>query len=155
MLRHNTLHTSIFSSGSRCLSLFLSIHHNCKYHMKNLLLSAFFVLAISGTAFAQCQPGGNGNGWGNGNGNNGNPPGGGQAAQAQAQPVITIPAWLALRICQAAQPATSMTTFQLFNAYRAGTTTITYMGVDPADPNRTYYRVVVGGIGIDVIIDNI
>ena len=125
--------------------------------MKNLLLSAFFVLAVSGTAFAQCQPGGNGNGWGNGNGNgNGNGWGqGGNSAQAQAQPVVTIPAWLALRVCQAAQPATSMTTFQLFNAYRAGTATITYIGVDPADPNRTIYRVVVGGIGIDVIIDNI
>ena len=60
--------------------------------MKNLLLSAFFVLAVSGTAFAQCQPGGNGNGWGNGNGNGWGQ--GGNAAQAQAQPVVTIPAWL-------------------------------------------------------------
>jgi hypothetical protein len=137
--------------------------------MKNLLLSAFFVLAVSGTAFAQCQPGGNGNGWGNGNngngnngnGNNGNGWGqGGNSAQAQAQPVVTIPAWLALRVCQAAQPAlypyTSMTTMQLFNAYRAGTATITYLGVDPADPNRTYYRISLGGgIGIDIIIDDI
>jgi hypothetical protein len=125
--------------------------------MKNLLLSAFFVLAVSGTAFAQCQPGGNGNGWGNGNGNGNNGNGwgqGGNSAQAQAQPVVTIPAWLALRVCQAAQPAlysfTSMTTFQLFNAYRAGTATITYLGVDPVDPNRGLYRVNAGGG--DVII---
>ena len=131
--------------------------------MKNLLLSAFFVLAVSGTAFAQCQPGGNGNGWGNGNGNGNNGNGwgqGGNSAQAQAQPVTTIPSWLALRVCQAAQPAlypyTSMTTMQLFNAYRAGTATITYLGVDPADPNRTYYRISLGGgIGIDIIIDDI
>ena len=56
--------------------------------MKNLLLSAFFVLAVSGTAFAQCQPGNNGNGWDNENGNgNGNGWGqGGNSAQAQAQP---------------------------------------------------------------------
>jgi hypothetical protein len=119
--------------------------------MKNLLLSAFFVLAVSGTAFAQCQPGGNGNGWGNGNGNgNGNGWGqGGNAAQAQAQPVVTIPAWLALRVCQAAQPAlfptTGMTTFQLFNAYRAGTATITYLGVDPTNPSRGIYLVEAGG----------
>jgi hypothetical protein len=117
--------------------------------MKNLLLSAFFVLAVSGTAFAQCQPGGNGNGWGNGNGNGNGWGQGGNSAQAQAQPVVTIPAWLALRVCQAAQPTlypyTSMTTFQLFNAYRAGTATITYLGVDPANPNRGVYLVEAGG----------
>ena len=131
--------------------------------MKNLLLSAFFVLAVSGTAFAQCQPGGNGNGWGNGNGNGNNGNGwgqGGNNAQAQAQPVITIPTWVALRACQAAQPAlysyTSMTTFQLFNAYRAGTATITYLGVDPSDPNRGLYRVAAGGgDSIISIIDTI
>jgi hypothetical protein len=123
--------------------------------MKNLLLSAFFVLAVSGTALAQCSPNGNAYGWGNGNGNNGNGNNGngwgqgGNAAQAQAQPVTTIPAWLALRVCQAAQPAlypyTSMTTSQLYNAYRAGTATITYVGDDPTDPNRGIYRVSAGG----------
>jgi hypothetical protein len=129
--------------------------------MKNLLLSAFFVLAAAGTAFAQCQPGGNGNAWGNGNGNNGNAWGqGGNAAQAQAQPVVTIPVWLALRVCQAAQPAlfstTGMTTLQLFNAYRVGTATITYLGVDPSDPNRGLYRVNAGGgDSIISIIDTI
>jgi hypothetical protein len=116
--------------------------------MKNLLLTAFFVLAVSGTALAQCAP--HGNGSGNGNGNNGNGWGqGGNAAQAQAQPVTTIPAWLALRVCQAAQPAlfpyTGMTTSQLYNAYRAGTATITYLGEDPADPNRGVYRYSYGG----------
>jgi hypothetical protein len=132
--------------------------------MKNLLLSAFFVLAVSGTALAQCNPGGNGNAWGNGNGNNGNNGNGnawgqgGNAAQAQAQPVTTIPAWLALRVCQAAQPAlypyTSMTTLQLYNAYRVGTATITYLGDDPADPNRGLYRVNAGGgVVIESIID--
>jgi hypothetical protein len=137
--------------------------------MKNLLLSAFFVLAVSGTALAQCSPNGNGNAWGNGNGNNGNPPSGGQAGnngngngwgqsgnatQAQAQPVTTIPAWLALRVCQAAQPAlypyTNMTTVQLYNAYRVGMATITYLGDDPADSNRGYYQVSSGG-GVVVI----
>jgi hypothetical protein len=126
--------------------------------MKNLLLSAFFVLAVSGTALAQCNPGGNGNAWGNGNGNNGNNGNGnawgqgGNAVQAQAQPVTTIPAWLALRVCQAAQPAlypyTSMTTLQLYNAYRVGTATITYLGDDPADPNRGIYRVNAGGVEV-------
>jgi hypothetical protein len=136
--------------------------------MKNLLLSAFFVLAVSGTAFAQCQPGGNGNAWGNGNppsggqaGSNGNGWGqGGNAAQAQAQPVTTVPAWLALRVCQAAQPElypyTSMTTLQLFNAYRVGTATITYLGDDPADPNRGIYRVNAGGGDVVIsILDGI
>jgi hypothetical protein len=127
--------------------------------MKNLLLSAFFVLAAAGTAFTQCQPGGNGNAWGNGNGNNGNAWGQGGNA-AQAQPVVTIPVWLALRVCQAAQPAlfstTGMTTLQLFNAYRVGTATITYLGVDPSDPNRGLYQVSVGGGGaIIAIIDNL
>ena len=139
--------------------MFLSIHHNCKYHMKNLLLSAFFVLAVSGTAFAQCQPGGNGNG--SGNGNNGNGWGqGGNAAQAQAQPIVTIPAWLALRVCNVAQPAlhpyTGMTTMQLFMGYRAGTVTITYLGVDPADSNRGLYKVNAGGGDVVIsILDGI
>jgi hypothetical protein len=110
--------------------------------MKNLLLSAFFVLAFGGTALAQCNPGGNG--WGNGSawGQGGNP-------QAQAQPITTIPAWVALRVCQSAQPAlfpfTGMNTLQLFSAYRAGTATITYLGVDPADQNRGLYQVNSGG----------
>jgi hypothetical protein len=134
--------------------------------MKNLLLSAFFVLAVSGTALAQCNPGGNGNAWGNGNGNNGNNGNGnawgqgGNAAQAQAQPFTTIPAWLALRVCQAAQPTlytyTSMTTLQLYNAYRVGTATITYLGDDPADPNKGVYRISAGGgEAIISIIDTI
>jgi hypothetical protein len=125
--------------------------------MKNLLLSAFFVLAVSGTAFAQCSP--NGNAWGLGNGNNGNGNGwgaGGNAAQAQAQPVTTIPAWLALRVCQAAQPAlypyTSMTTLQLYNAYRVGTVTITYLGADPSDPNRGFYAASAGSGTVTVLI---
>jgi hypothetical protein len=119
--------------------------------MKNLLLSAFFVLAVSGTAFAQCQPGGNGNGWGNGNGNgNGWGQGGNAAqAQAQAQPVVTIPSWVALRVCQAAQPAlfpyTGMTTFQLFSGYRAGTVSIEYLGRDPLNPSIGIYRTTAGG----------
>jgi hypothetical protein len=116
--------------------------------MKNLLLSAFFVLAVSGTAFAQCQPGGNGNGWGNGNGNNGN--GWGQGGNsAQAQPVVTISSWVALRVCQAAQPAlypyTGMTTFQLFSGYRAGTVSIEYLGRDPLNPSIGIYRTTAGG----------
>lgn len=153
-------HISVFSGGSVCLYLFLSIHHNGLYHMKHLLLSAFFVLVVSGTAIAQCQPGGNGNGWGNGNGNgNGNGWGqGGNSAQAQAQPVVTIPAWLALRVCQAAQPAlypyTSMTTLQLFNAYRTGSATITYLGVDPSNSSRGLYQMAAGGgVVINAIID--
>lgn len=120
--------------------------------MKNLLLSAFFVLAVSGTALAQCNPGGNGNAWGNGNGNNGNGNAwgqGGNAVQAQAQPVTTIPAWLALRVCQAAQPAlypyTSMTTLQLYNAYRVGAVTIEYLGRDPLNDSVGIYRVSAGG----------
>jgi hypothetical protein len=133
--------------------------------MKNLLLSAFFVLAVSGTAFAQCSPNGNAYGWGNGNGNgnNGNGNGwgqGGNSAQAQAQPVTTIPAWLALRVCQAAQPTlypyTSMTTLQLYNAYRVGTTMITYLGDDPADPNKGLYQVnASGGVTIIGIVDGL
>jgi hypothetical protein len=125
--------------------------------MKHLLLSAFFVLAISGTAFAQCQPGGNGNG----NGNTGNGWGqGGNAAQAQAQPVVTIPAWLALRVCQAAQPAlfpfTGMNTLQLFSAYRAGTATITYLGPSNSSTNMGIYRLSYGGnVVISEVIDSI
>jgi hypothetical protein len=110
--------------------------------MKNLLLSAFFVLAVSGPAYVQCQP--NGNSWGQG------------AHPAQAQQQITPS--LAYRICQAAQPAlypyTEMTTSQLYDAYQDGEVVITYLGTDPEDPHKSLYRVSAGGgVVIESIID--
>lgn len=109
--------------------------------MKNLLLSVFFVLALSGAAFAHYHPSEN-NGW----------------EQAEAQ--SSIPNSLAYRICQAAQPTlypyTEMTTQQLFEAYADGAVTITYLGTDPADHHKSVYQVnAAGGGAIVSIIDNL
>jgi hypothetical protein len=118
--------------------------------MKNLLLSAFFVLAVSGTAFAQCQPGGNGNGWGNGN-NNGN------SAQAQAQAQPAIPLQTALAAIREARPALNVQLGQsnslsfYYNRYFAGTLTVEFLGT--AD-GANWYRVSFGGGVIIIDIDD-
>jgi hypothetical protein len=118
--------------------------------MKNLLLSAFFVLAVSGTAFAQCQPGGNGNGWGNGN-NNGN----GNSAQAQAQ--LAIPLQTALAAIREARPALNIQLGQTntlsfyYNRYFAGTLTVEFLGTTEGGD---WYRVSFGGGSVILVIDD-
>lgn len=101
--------------------------------MKNLLLSVFFVLAVSSTTFAHV------------------PLGGEQSGLMQGQEVTPS---LAYRICNAVQPSlhpyTGMTTSQLYEAYQDGVVTITYLGTDPGDSHKSLYRVSAGGG--DVII---
>jgi hypothetical protein len=97
--------------------------------MKNLLLAVFFLLAVSGPAFAHAHYAG------------------GQDCAVQAQQEIAPS--LAYRICNAAQaalyPHTGMTTSQLYEAYQDGMVVITYLGTDPADPHKSLYRVSAGG----------
>lgn len=115
--------------------------------MRNLLL--ILGLMVSGYAglSAQCNSNGNGNAWGQG---------GNAQAQAQAQPVAVIPAWVALQVCQAAQPllypSTMMSVGQLFQAYRIGTATIVYLGPDPGNASRSLYRYTAPGGGGAVIV---
>lgn len=109
--------------------------------MKNLLLSAFFVLAVSGTASAHDYPGET-NEFGQT----------GYSLQAEEQSSISNS--LAYRICQAVQPYTEMTTAQLYEGYQDGVVVITYIGTDPADSHKSVYRVSVGGgVVINAIID--
>jgi hypothetical protein len=123
---------SISPNGSTFVSLLLSINTKGSI-MKNLLLSAFFALAVSGSAFA----------YSNSNRNNG----GEQDNSMQMQQEITPS--LAYRICNAAQPSlypyTEMTTSQLYEAYQDGVVTITYLGADPGDSHKSIYRVSAGG----------
>jgi hypothetical protein len=118
--------------------------------MKNLLLSAFFVLAVSGTAFAQCQPGGNGNGNGNAGGN-----GNGNSVQAQAQAPITLQT--ALTAIREARPALnaqlgqSNTISFYYNRYFSGLLTVEFLGTtEGAD----LYRVSLGGGSVIIGIDD-
>jgi hypothetical protein len=114
--------------------------------MKNLLLSAFFVLATAGTAFAQCQTGGNGNAWGNGNGN---------SVQAQAQPSISLQT--ALAAIREARPALNVQLGQAnslsfyYSRFFAGTLTVEFLGTAEG---ANWYRVSFGGSGIIVDIDD-
>lgn len=98
--------------------------------MKNLLLSAFFVLAVSSAAFAHFYPSGNDE-WG------------------QTEEQSSINNSLAWRLCQEAAPSlyhyTGMTGSQLYAAYEDGMVTITYLGVDPQDSHKSLYRVSAGG----------
>jgi hypothetical protein len=107
--------------------------------MKNLLLSVFFALAVSCTAFAHDHFGSE------------------QGIFAQGQEVTPS---LAYRICNAAQPSlypyTGMTTSQLYEAYQDGMVTITYLGADPNDSHKSLYRVSAGGGDIIIsVIDTI
>jgi hypothetical protein len=108
--------------------------------MKNLLLSAFFVLAVSGTAIAQCNPGGNGNG---------------NSVQAQAQAPITLQT--ALAVIREARPALnaqlgqSNTISFYYSRYFSGLLTVEFLGTaEGAD----WYRVSLGGGSVILVIDD-
>lgn len=112
--------------------------------MKNLLLSAFLALAVSGSAFAHLHS----------NRNNA----GEQYSSMQMQQEMTPS--LAYRICNAAQPYlypyTGMTTSQLYEGYQDGMVVITYLGTDPSDSHKSLYRVSTGGVETIIsILDSI